>query len=134
MQQTTNNPTPRFIAVLACLVAAGLLVHMGTYSAASWRMSKDLSGTVAHAYTSRVCAHIFGCEHLSMRAGFDWRNARRFVVYRMRVGMHRQVNRTLALREIRDFANGERAGDSDFGLAWALRTPVRLNEYSGNSE
>jgi len=97
-----------------------------------WQAGEDLASPAAHAYASGLCARLPGCERASIGPGFDWRGARRLVLYRVQVGIHTHFDPRASLELIRALAAREPAHRFGWGLVWALRAePVlvtRLGE------
>ncbi len=111
-------------------LAVASLAYMARLVALDWQAGEDLASPAAHAYASRLCARVPGCERASIGSGFDWRGARRLVLYRVQVGIHTHFDPRASLEVIRVLATREPAHRFGSRLAWALRAePVLVTHF-----
>ncbi len=106
---------------------------MATLVALDWQAGDDLASPAAHAYASALCTRVPGCERASIGPGFDWRGARRLVLYRMEVRIHAHFDPRASLELIRALAAREPAHRFGWGLAWALRAEPVLVTHLGEA-
>ena len=69
------------------LVFASLALGIGAYMAllalGDGIARYTLTGDEARLFSDRACAQTAGCRVLRIGAGYDWRNARRRIIYRL---------------------------------------------------